>query len=135
MLLRKKVYDIDIGKYLNKTNDKEILITIEELMSLDDNPLFKILLDNRDLKLHIKSVGYSGFVNEDIKNFPLNSIKDTIEKFKEMFPDLTFKVTIKPLLSLNLKQFTDAYEKEKEVSVSFYEQLLEMADKPKKKKL
>lgn len=135
MLLRKKVYDLDIGKYLNKTNDKEIKVTIEELMSLDDSPLFKILVDNSDLKLRIKSVGYSGSVNEDIKHYPLSSIKNTVERFKEKFPEFTFKVTIKPLLSYNLKVFMEAYEKKEESHVSFYDQLVDMDSNPKKYKM
>lgn len=135
MLLRKKVYDLDIEKYLNKTTDKEIKVTIQELMSLDDSPLFKILLDNKDLKLRIKSVGYSGYVNEDIKHYPLSSIKDTIERFEKKFPEFKFIVKIKPLLEYNLKVFTEAYEKEKEPRVSFYEQLVDMNDNPKKYKM
>lgn len=133
MLLRKKVYDLDIGKYLQTTNDKEIQITINELMSLDDNPLFKILLDNKDLKLRIKSVGYSGSVNEDIKHYPLDSIKDMVTRFEEKYPDYTFKVTIKPLLESNLKDFIQMYEKEKEAHISFYDQLMEMGEMHNKK--
>lgn len=135
MLLRKKVYDLDIDKYLNKTSDKVIHITIQELMSLDDKPLFKILLDNSDLKLRIKSVGYSGSVNEDIKHYPLSSIKDTVKRLKDKRPDFNFIVTMKPLLDANLKPFIEAYESEKEVDISFYDQLVEMADKPKKNKM
>lgn len=133
MLLRKKVYDIDIEKYLQTTNDKEMKITIEELMSLNDSPLFKILLDNKDLKLRIKSVGYSGSVNEDIKHYPLDIIKDMVTRFEKKCPDFIFNVTIKPLLESNLKDFIQMYEKEKEVNISFYDQLMELGEMHNKK--
>lgn len=135
MLLRKKVYDLELEKYIKKTNDKEIKITIQELMSLGDTPLFKILLDNNDLKLRIKSIGYSGSVNEDIKKYQLSSIRDTVQRFKEKFPDFTFTVIIKPLLVSNLKVFTEEYEKQNEVNVSFYDQLLEVGNGYNKKKM
>lgn len=132
MLLRKKVYDSELEKYLKNTNDKEIKITIQELMSLDDSPLFKILLDNNDLKLRIKSVGYSGYVNEDIKHYPLSGIKDIVDMWKESFPDIKFNVEIKPLLTSNLGLFLEMYEKKKESNISFYQQLLEIRNENKK---